>query len=135
MLRCSLLAPASTAQVLKEVTEKGNTIGDKRNGLKDGLSGEWFANFDLQTPAAARNQAYSLVIDRPVLQEILMKHVGNTVTNGAEVVGAESSEDCVKAVLSDGTRYEADLLVGSDGIRSMTRSILNPDDEMPTWSG
>ena len=45
------------------------------NGLKDGVSNEWFATFDLATPAAARGQKPSVVIDRPVLQQILLDQV------------------------------------------------------------
>ena len=47
------------------------------NGLKDGVSNEWFATFDLATPAAARGQKPSVVIDRPVLQQILLDQVGS----------------------------------------------------------
>ena len=50
------------------------------NGLKDGVSNEWFATFDLATPAAARGQKPSVVIDRPVLQQILLDQVGGCLT-------------------------------------------------------
>ena len=163
------------------------------NGLKDGVSNEWFATFDLATPAAARGQKPSVVIDRPVLQQILLDQVGgcltltlipppplltststtphlhfhlhlhhaspppnlhlrpcttststststsdststctshlhqvgDCLTMGQEVVGCERSESgAVKGVLADGTKQEADLLVGSDGLRSKIRSRL-----------
>ena len=75
-----------------EILERGNVIGDRKNGLKDGISNEWFATFDLYSPAVRRGQTPSLVIDRPILQEILMKNIkdaGAVVRNGCEVVGCE----------------------------------------------
>jgi zeaxanthin epoxidase len=47
--------------LLDDVRELGNTIGDRKNGLKDGLSNEWFATFDLATPALRRDQVLSCV--------------------------------------------------------------------------
>ena len=58
------------------VLEEATVLGDRVNGLKDGVSNEWFATFDLATPAAARGQKPSVVIDRPVLQQILLDQVG-----------------------------------------------------------
>lgn len=57
-------------------------IGDRKNGLKDGLSNEWFATFDLYSPAKARNQDASVVIDRPKLQDILLGAMGDCVRTG-----------------------------------------------------
>ena len=57
------------------VLEEATVLGDRVNGLKDGVSNEWFATFDLATPAAARGQKPSVVIDRPVLQQILLDQV------------------------------------------------------------
>ena len=54
------------------------------NGLKDGVSNEWFATFDLATPAAARGQKPSVVIDRPVLQQILLDQVRLSVQGWGE---------------------------------------------------
>ena len=59
------------------VLEEATVLGDRVNGLKDGVSNEWFATFDLATPAAARGQKPSVVIDRPVLQQILLDQVGS----------------------------------------------------------
>ena len=123
--------------LLRDIIKKGNRIGDRKNGLKDGISNEWFATFDLSTPALERGQEPSLVIDRPILQELLMDRVGHSVTLGSKVVGCEAPADGqgADAILANGDRHTADLVIGSDGIRSMMRNVLNPDQEPPTWSG
>ena len=123
--------------VYSKIMEQATMIGDRKNGLKDGLSSEWFATFDLYSPAKARNQEASVVIDRPKLQDILLEAVGDCVEIGAEVVSYEQAagDSSVVAILSDGSRHEADLLVGADGIWSKVRSVLDPNPKAPVWSG
>jgi len=123
--------PVVHDQILAEAT----CIGDRINGLKDGVSNEWFAMFDLHTPAQRRGQRTSVVIDRPVLQDILLQHVGDCVVKGVEVVGCERREAGVTGLLGDGSRYDADLLVGSDGLRSKVRDVVSPNEGEPAWSG
>jgi len=125
------------ADVHDEILRHSTCIGDRINGLKDGVSNEWFATFDLKTPAEARGQRPSVVIDRPALQDILLKRVADSVTKGTEVVGYEQLHDGerVAALLSDGSKHEADLLIGSDGLRSKMRTALNPNEGAPEWSG
>ena len=125
------------ASLADDIVAKGNGIGDRINGLKDGISNEWFATFDLATPATARGQEPSLVIDRPVLQELLLDRVGGTVTKGVEVVGCESEGvgGRVSAKLATGETATGDLLVGSDGLNSKMRTVLNPAEAAPSWSG
>ena len=123
-------------QVYAKILQKSTIIGDRVNGLKDGVSNEWFATFDLKTPAASRDQVSSVVIDRPVLQEILLSEVGDVVSIGTEVIGFQRRGDGVVVELSSGVKVDADLLVGSDGIRSRVRDILDPRGSVPpTWSG
>ena len=65
-----------------------------------------------------------MVIDRPTLQDILLSKVGDCVRVGIEVVGYEKQNhdaDAVVGILADGTRHEADMLIGSDGIWSKVR--------------
>lgn len=123
--------------VYEQIMERATMIGDRINGLKDGVSNEWFATFDLLGPAQARGQDASVVIDRPILQDILLSKVSDCVRTGAEVVGYEQEYEGgkVTGILSDGSRYEADLLVGADGIRSKVRAILDPKLQDPVWSG
>jgi 2-polyprenyl-6-methoxyphenol hydroxylase-like FAD-dependent oxidoreductase len=123
-------------QVYADIMASATKIGDRKNGLKDGVSNEWFATFDLLSPAKSRNADASIVIDRPKLQDILLERVGSSVTVGEEVVGYEQLADGsgVVGILANGTRYEADLLIGSDGIWSKVRSqLVSPTD--PVWSG
>ena len=122
--------------VYARIMEGATMIGDRTNGLKDGVSNEWFATFDLLSPAKARDQEASVVIDRPLLQDILLQKVGDCVTVGVEVVGYEQKvgEEGVVGLLGDGSRYQADMLVGSDGIWSKVRGqLVRPDP--PVWSG
>ena len=119
-----------------EILDKANVIGDKVNGLKDGVSNKWFATFDLATPAAKRGQRPSVVIDRPVLQDILLQRVGDCVEKGKDVIGCEKHDgDQITALLADGSKFTADFLVGSDGLGSKMRTVINPDEGVPTWSG
>lgn len=123
--------------VYARIMERATCIGDRKNGLKDGVSNEWFATFDLLTPAQARDQEASVVIDRPLLQDILLAKVGDCVEVGLEVIGYEKQghdSSSVVGLLADGTRYEADMLIGSDGIWSKVRGqLVRP--EPPVWSG
>jgi len=126
-----------------DILQHANCIGDRINGLKDGISNEWFATFDLATPAKRRGQRPSVVIDRPKLQELLLERVGDCVTTGKEVVGCTRNEGSdssaadggVTALLADGSTHDADFLVGSDGLKSKMRTVLNPDEGDPAWSG
>lgn len=123
--------------VYEDIIAASTCIGDRINGLKDGISNKWFAEFDLKTPAEARNQQTSVVIDRPILQDILLKRVGDCVTKGCEVIGGERNAEAATAtaILSNGEHHVADLLIGSDGLRSKMRTVLNPEEGLPEWSG
>lgn len=121
--------------VYEKILAKSTVIGTRTNGLKDGISDEWFATFDLDSPARKRGQVSSVVIDRPILQEILLEKVGHCVTKGSEVVGCEQEGERVKVHLSTGQTVEGDMLVGSDGINSRVRDVFDPSRRDPTWSG
>ncbi|KAL3918419.1 MAG: hypothetical protein SGPRY_006029, partial [Prymnesium sp.] len=121
--------------VYERILEKATVIGNRINGLKDGLSDEWFATFDLDSPARKRGQVSSVVIDRPILQEILLERVGHTVTNDAEVISCETIGDRVRVQLSNGDSVDGDILVGSDGINSRVRDVFDPLRRAPVWSG
>ena len=78
--RCLLIRGDVAAELLKRIDKdaydailaKATSIGTRKNGLKDGVSNEWFATFDLYAPARRRGQDSSVVIDRPILQDILL---------------------------------------------------------------
>ena len=60
---------------------------------KDGLRDEWYARFDLATPAADRNMPFTGVIERPDLQQILLDGLAEGVVTcvAAVVVWPPSS--------------------------------------------
>jgi len=122
-------------EVYAKILDASTVIGTRTNGLKDGISDEWFATFDLDSPARKRGQVSSVVIDRPVLQEILLEKVGSAVTKGTEVVGCEQVGERVRVHLSTGATVEGDMLVGSDGIKSRVRDVFDPSRREPVWSG
>jgi zeaxanthin epoxidase len=113
--------------VYHKVMEKFTFTGDKENGIKDGIRDEWYAKFDLKTPADERNMPYTGVIERPDLQEIYLKNLPEgTVQNGDGVKRYETSADGshVLAITESGVAHEADVIIGADGIWSAVRSTL-----------
>lgn len=56
------------------------------------------------------------------------------VHSGIALSDFEQDGEGVEAILSDGERVRADLLVGADGPQSTTRSLLLPDD-FPAYAG
>lgn len=66
-----------------------------------------------------------VALPRKDLHEILIdgaRRAGVTLRTGTSIVELESREDAARAVLSDGTVVERDLVVGFDGINSPTRA-------------
>ncbi|GMI68830.1 ABA DEFICIENT 1, IMPAIRED IN BABA-INDUCED STERILITY 3, NON-PHOTOCHEMICAL QUENCHING 2 [Hibiscus trionum] len=112
-------------EVAEKVMEAGCITGDRINGLVDGVSGTWYIKFDTFTPAAERGLPVTRVISRMTLQEILARAVGEElIFNESNVVDFEDDGNKVTVVLENGKRYEGDLLVGADGIRSKVRTNL-----------
>mmetsp|Transcript_7892 Transcript_7892/g.23492 ORF Transcript_7892/g.23492 Transcript_7892/m.23492 type:complete len:549 (-) Transcript_7892:35-1681(-) len=105
-----------------EIESKFTWTGNLTNGIKDGIRDEWYAKFDLASPARNRNMPYTGVIERPDLQEILLGGLKEgVVRNGNGVGGYERSGSGVTVALEDGSQIEADVLVGADGIWSAVR--------------
>ncbi|KDP20392.1 hypothetical protein JCGZ_05275 [Jatropha curcas] len=112
-------------QVAEQIMEAGCVTGDRINGLADGVSGEWFTQFDLSTPALQRALPVTRVICRMALQDILLNAVGlDIVSNKSKVVDFIEDSSKVTVILEDGRRYNGDVLVGADGIWSKVRSKL-----------
>lgn len=124
------------------ISDKFTVTGDKMNGIKDGIRSEWYAKFDLKSPAEARNMPYTGVIERPDLQEIYLQNLPKgTVQNGDGVERYEKlPTGGVKAVLQSGREVCGDVLIGADGIWSAVRAtMLNTprrgDESGATYSG
>jgi zeaxanthin epoxidase len=125
---------SNALQLLKEmdepcydqIVEKFTITGDKENGIKDGIRTEWYAKFDLATPASDRNLPYTGVIDRPDLQAIYLDSLPpGTVQNGDGVDRYEKlANGQVKAVLNSGKEVVGDVLIGADGIWSSVRATM-----------
>ncbi|CAK9177405.1 unnamed protein product [Ilex paraguariensis] len=111
--------------VARRIVEEGCITGNRINGFADGLSGKWFATFDLLTPAMKSGLPVTQVISRMTLQDILFNAVGqDIVNNNSKVVDFVEDYKKVTVILEDGLQYEGDILVGADGIWSKVRSKL-----------
>jgi len=131
------------SKVYGEIMDKFTFTGDKENGIKDGIRTEWYAKFDLASPAKARGMAMTGVIERPDLQEIYLNNIKEgTVRNGNGIVTytTDSKTGQVTAELDSGEMVTGDVLIGADGIWSQVRSKMHGtpakgDDSGASYSG
>ncbi|WP_124727406.1 FAD-dependent monooxygenase [Staphylospora marina] len=78
------------------------------------------------------------VIKRKDLERILRehaRHAGVDVAYGKKLTDLKVDETGVTAFFGDGTKERGDLLVGSDGIHSATRRIIDPEAPDPGYTG
>ena len=74
----------------------------------------------------------TVVALRQALHGALLDAVGlAAVTLDAEAVGFAEDGDRVALHLADGTSVEGDVLVGADGVHSVLRRVLHPDEPPP----
>mmetsp|Transcript_16457 Transcript_16457/g.42653 ORF Transcript_16457/g.42653 Transcript_16457/m.42653 type:complete len:592 (-) Transcript_16457:124-1899(-) len=130
--------------VYNELIEKGTVTADRVSGLKIGYDagnalagkydkGDWLVRFDTVGPALEAGLTPTVVVDRPVIQQIFVKHgfppgtvrIRSRISK-YEVLGEGRG---VKATLEDGTVAYADVLVGADGIWSSVRKQMFGLDE------
>ena len=127
-------------EIYQELVEAGTCTADRVSGLKIGYkkgnklaglydAGDWLVRFDTVGPAMEAGLPATVVVDRPVIQQILVKYgfPENTVRIKSRI---ETHEDLGKGrgiavTLKDGTKAYADVLVGADGIWSQVRKNLN----------
>lgn len=123
--------------VYDQVMEKFTFTGDKMNGIKDGIRDEWYAMFDLASPAEERGMPYTGVIERPDLQEIYLASLPEDVMlNGDGVTTYKhTSTGSVVVELDSGEKIEGDVLIGADGIWSSVRAIMNNEPAKGEGSG
>mmetsp|Transcript_21508 Transcript_21508/g.54576 ORF Transcript_21508/g.54576 Transcript_21508/m.54576 type:complete len:501 (-) Transcript_21508:252-1754(-) len=99
--------------------------GDRTCGIKDGIRSEWYAKFDLLTPAASRGMPPTCVVARPDLQAIFLEDLGECVRCGAGVASYErDGVTGVTAIMNDGSKVRGDVLIGADGIWSSVRAKM-----------
>lgn len=75
-----------------------------------------------------RGELYRALYDEATRRGIRSLH-------GRRLVRAEDTGDGVTAHFADGTRARADILVGTDGIRSTVRPLIDPDAPRPAYAG
>jgi len=123
--------------VYDQICEKFTITGDKINGIKDGIRTEWYAKFDLKTPAENRNMPYTGVIERPELQEIYLNSLpSGTISNGDGLERYEKLKNGgVKAILNSGKEIYGDVLIGADGIWSSVRATMRDEPRKGEGSG
>eukprot|EP00565_Helicotheca_tamesis_P006187 CAMPEP_0185723902 /NCGR_PEP_ID=MMETSP1171-20130828/579_1 /TAXON_ID=374046 /ORGANISM="Helicotheca tamensis, Strain CCMP826" /LENGTH=558 /DNA_ID=CAMNT_0028391671 /DNA_START=107 /DNA_END=1783 /DNA_ORIENTATION=- len=114
------------SDVFTKIMDKFTFTGDKQNGIKDGIRNEWYAKFDLASPAESRGMPYTGVIERPDLQDIYLKALPKgVVQNGDGVVGYKTAADgTITATMESGKEVEGDVLIGADGIWSSVRATM-----------
>ncbi len=76
------------------------------------------------------------VVMRPVLHTALLQAVGaDAVAAGSEAIGFERDAHRVVLRLANGTSIDGDILIGADGVASVIRTQLHPDEAPPRPSG
>lgn len=98
----------------------GRWLGRVPTGIPrpDGITSSTFRRADLTRGLADEAERQGIVIEF-----------------GKRMVGCEESPAGVVARFADGSTAAADILIGADGLRSRTRSIVDPDAPRPRFSG
>lgn len=98
-------------------------------------TGELLLDYPLGEAAEKRFGAPYLCVHRGDFHALLMESVTpGTIEFGKRLVDLDSTERVVKLVFDDGTRAEADLAIGADGVRSRCRELL-VGSHPPKYSG
>jgi len=125
------------AELFGKIEAKATFTGNLSNGIKDGIRNEWYAMFDLKSPAKERDMPFTCVVERPDLQEIMLGGLSEgVVQNGAGVSSYEHREGGgVTAKLDDGKEVYGDILIGADGIWSSVRATMHGNEPKGATSG
>lgn len=98
-------------------------------------TGEETSRLPMSTAAEERYGAPQLTIHRADLLAALENALTeNTIRFATQVIAAEEGGSGAVVILSDGTRFEADALIGADGIHSAVRHSLFGEDH-PRFTG
>ena len=133
-------------QCYEELVQAGTVTADRISGLKIGYQkgvflglgeqyekGDWLVRFDTLQPALEAGLPATVVVDRPVIQQILLEHgipegtvrIKSRIANYQELGPGKG----IQVTLEDGTVAYADVLVGADGIWSSVRRIMHDLDQ------
>jgi 2-polyprenyl-6-methoxyphenol hydroxylase-like FAD-dependent oxidoreductase len=83
-------------------------------------------------PDGTHNQTITRADLYGVLRDEAVRR-GVPIEYGRRLVSAESTSDGVVATFADGTTATGDLLIGADGLRSVTRTLVDPDAPAPRY--
>ena len=124
-------------EVYDQIMDKFTFTGDKENGIKDGIRTEWYAKFDLASPAEARDMPYTGVIDRPDLQDIFLNALPEGVVQNGDGVSSYSTDKhgSVAVQMESGETVKGDVLIGADGIWSAVRAQMRDQPARGEGSG
>ena len=129
-------------KVYDEIRAAGTVTADRVSGLKIGYekgvflglgqqyeAGDWLVRFDTLQPALQAGLPATVVVDRPVIQQILLNHgiPDQTVRIKSRIKTYEElgNGKGLKITLDDGSIAYADVLIGADGIWSSTRRVMH----------
>lgn len=71
-----------------------------------------------------------------VLWEATRHRLGDgALTTGARLAGFEQDAEGVTALFADGRRVQGEALIGADGIHSVLRATLHPNEDGVRWNG
>ena len=114
------------AGIYDEIESRFTWTGNLTNGIKDGLRDEWYAKFDLASPAKARAMPYTGVIERPDLQQILLDGLAEGVVQNGVGIDHYTNECAVdekmcpvRCTLDDGREVIFTLLDGEDAMQKI----------------
>jgi len=114
--------------LFEQIMGRFTFTGTRTCGIKDGVRNEWYSIFHaIRNLAEWNTLPYTGVIDRPDLQEILVRNMKEgTILNGMGINSYKQHEDgTVDISTSDGQQFKGfDVLVGADGIWSSVRSQM-----------
>ncbi|KAJ1462346.1 hypothetical protein M885DRAFT_157969 [Pelagophyceae sp. CCMP2097] len=124
-------------KLFEELCAAGTVTADRVSGLKIGYkrgnklaglydAGDWLVRFDTLGPALEAGLPATVVVDRPVIQQIFVRHgfPEGTVRIKSRIDRYDETPNGVRVQLADGTVAFGDVLVGADGIWSQVRKQL-----------
>lgn len=119
---------ALSPKLMEEIMGRFTFTGTRKCGIKDGIRNSWYIIFDaIKNLAEWNDLPYTGVIDRPDLQEILLKNIkeGTVVNNKPIKSYSENPDGTIDIRTEQGEEIKGfDVLIGADGIWSNIRSQM-----------